>query len=137
MRIKIKLEVGAYAPTRKHVGDAYDLYALEDTVLQPHMTTKVRTGVHMAIPYGYFGDMRSRSSMYLAGLSCEGTIDPTYTGEIMALINNGNDTPDIVHRGERVAQIAFVKCAKTVRFKLVNELKKTTRGAGGFGSTGK
>lgn len=100
----------------------------------------VPTGLAMAIPEGWEGQVRPRSGLAvrhgITVLNAPGTIDADYRGEIgVPLINLGAETVTIAH-GERIAQIVFapVTAARLVQ---VAELATTTRGTGGFGSTGK
>jgi dUTP pyrophosphatase len=99
----------------------------------------VRTGIAVALPYGYELQVRPRSGLALKNgitvLNSPGTIDAGYRGEIgVILINHGNDAFNIVH-GMRIAQAVINKVA-LVEFEAVEELPRSARGADGFGSTG-
>ena len=99
----------------------------------------VGTGIKFAVPQTYDCQVRPRSGLankYDVELSnSPGTVDPDYRGEIGILLRNRGSKPFIVKRGDRVAQLIFTKVEMPV-FREVEELPETTRGAGGFGSTG-
>jgi dUTP pyrophosphatase len=100
----------------------------------------VATGLAMAIPHGFEGQVRPRSGLArkhgITVLNAPGTIDSDYTGEVMVLLVNLSREPFTITHGERIAQlvIAPVVQAEVVE---VEALDQTERGAGGFGSTGR
>lgn len=114
---------------------------LDDSiVLKPLERTLVKTGLFMALPEGFEAQVRPRSGLaYKHGitvLNSPGTIDADYRGEIgVILVNLSNDNFEIKD-GERIAQLVIAK-HEQAKFIAVDELNETTRGAGGFGSTGK
>lgn len=116
-----------------------DIAVAESATFFPHVVTPVYTGLAMAIPKGYHGEVHIRSSWGKRGIrpsNCTGIIDSDYRGElIMYLIN---DTNDIYYapEGERIAQLILVK-DPAFNIEEVTELDKTERGVGGFGSTDK
>ena len=118
-----------------------DLYAAVagEMVIGAGMWKLVPTGIAMAIPEGYEGQVRPRSGLALKHgigmLNAPGTIDADYRGEIGVILFNFSDKSFTIHRGDRVAQIVFARTekAKLVR---VDALSETARGAGGFGHTG-
>ncbi len=142
VRIK-KLNENAIIPT---YGSEYsagaDLYALLDSEAEiaPHETLFIHTGLSVEIPEGYCGLIFARSSMGakrgLAPANKVGVIDADYRGEIMVALHNHSEKSATVEPGERVAQLAIVPFLKA-EFCECEELSDTTRGAGGFGSTGK
>jgi dUTP pyrophosphatase len=99
----------------------------------------VPTGIAVAIPPGYEGQVRMRSSLAhdkgLALLNAPGTVDSDYRGEIRIIIANLGTEPVTIHRGDRIAQLVFSPVARA-RFEHVDELPPTPRNTGGFGSTG-
>lgn len=100
----------------------------------------VSTGISLAIPAGYEGQIRPRSGWALAEgvtvLNSPGTIDADYRGEVkVLLVNLGKDAVQIQH-GDRVAQLVIAPVARAA-LQLVEKFAETARGAGGFGSTGK
>jgi dUTP pyrophosphatase len=118
-----------------------DLYAAVDgeTVIGPGKWTLVPTGVAVAIPEGYEGQVRPRSGLALRHgigmLNGPGTIDADYRGEIGVILFNFSEKPFAVHRGDRIAQMVFTKVMKA-QFRKVDGLNDTARGSGGFGHTG-
>jgi dUTP pyrophosphatase len=107
--------------------------------LRPCDRIAVPTGLTMAIPRGYEGQVRPRSGLALkSGITClnsPGTIDADYRGEVkVILINHGaEDVP--IRRGDRIAQLLITPVEQAV-WEEVDSLDETARGAGGFGSTG-
>jgi dUTP pyrophosphatase len=118
-----------------------DLYAAVDreTVIEAGTWRLVPTGISIAIPEGYEGQVRPRSGLALRNgmglLNAPGTIDADYRGEVSIILFNFSDKPFIIQRGDRIAQLVFAKVEKA-RFVQVDALTDTTRGAGGFGHTG-
>ena len=118
-----------------------DLYAAldEDMVIGPGRWKLVPTGIAVAIPEGFEGQVRPRSGLALKHgigmLNSPGTIDADYRGEIGVILFNFSDTPFAVHRGDRIAQMVISK-QERARFEEVETLSSTARGAGGFGHTG-
>ena len=144
MQVKIKkLDEKAIIPT---YGTEYsagaDLYAISDTdvTILPHETTLVHTGLAVEIPEGYAGLIYARSGLAskrsLAPANKVGVIDADYRGEVMVALHNHSDKPQTISGGERIAQLVIAPFLKA-EFELADELSDTTRGAGGFGSTGK
>ena len=107
--------------------------------LQPMERRAIPTGLAVAIPPGFEGQVRPRSGLALkSGVTClnsPGTIDSDYRGEVQVILANLSTTPFSLRRGERIAQLVL---APVVRAALVEVevLPVTTRGSGGFGSTG-
>jgi dUTP pyrophosphatase len=111
----------------------------EDMVIGPGRWKLVPTGIAVAIPEGFEGQVRPRSGLALKHgigmLNSPGTIDADYRGEIGVILFNFSDTPFSVHRGDRIAQMVIAKLERA-RFEQVETLSTTARGAGGFGHTG-
>jgi len=120
----------------------WDLYSLEDTEVPFRKSMKLRTGIHVAIPEGYEGQVRARSSLGSKGLILPhsiGTIDSDYRGELFVLMTwIGEGESYLVNAGERIAQLVIAPVPK-IDFEEVDfqDLGETARGDGGFGSTGK
>jgi dUTP pyrophosphatase len=115
--------------------------ALEgELTIPPGGRTLVPTGIAVAIPPGYEGQVRMRSGLAvkhgLTLLNAPGTIDSDYRGEIRVILANLGSEPATLKRGERIAQLVFAPVARA-RFEKVEELPATERSDGGFGSTGK
>lgn len=112
----------------------------EPLTLAPRARAAIPTGLQLAIPSGYEGQVRPRSGLAMKhGLTianAPGTIDSDYRGEVKVLLINLGDVPVLIARGERIAQlvIAPVTVADLIT---VEKLDDTTRGTGGFGSTGR
>jgi dUTP pyrophosphatase len=141
LRIK-KLRPDAIIPAYKTTGAAgFDLHAAIDApvTLVPKQRGLITTGLSMAIPVGYEGQVRPRSGLALnLGVSIvntPGTVDSDYRGEVgIVLINLGQENV-VVNPGDRVAQMIIAPVTQ-VELEEVTELDETLRGAGGYGSTG-
>ena len=135
MKINIKkLDADAVLPTRGSSQAAgYDLYAKssEDTVIPPHKTVMVGTGLAMEIPEGYFGAIFARS-----GLASKQGLRPANCVGVMIALHNDTDEERVIAGKERIAQMVVMPYL-SVEFEEVEELNETERGEGGFGSTGR
>lgn len=100
----------------------------------------VPTGLFIALPEGTEAQIRPRSGLAykhgLTVLNSPGTIDADYRGEVKVLLVNLSNEPFVIKNGERIAQMVIAK-HEQITWNVVEELSKTQRGAGGFGSTGK
>ena len=138
--MKIALDPGAHMPSRAHDFDGgLDLYAKKSAWIRPDSSEFFDTGVHMEIPKGYVGLLRSRSGLMARfDATTDGTIDYGYTGSIGVKLFNHSHGDVYIKDGDRIAQIVIVPCIFPVLELVdVDELEKTERGAGGFGSTGR
>ena len=133
----------AQAPTHgSTLAAGWDLRTIEETVILKSISSKVKTGLKVAIPAGYEGQIRARSSLGAKGLilpNAPGTIDADYRGELMVLMTwIGDGDSFTIPKGERVAQLV-ISPIPNVSFIEVSEseLTDTERGDGGFGSTGR
>ena len=138
-----RLHEDAQAPTQGTLEAAgWDLRALEDTEVIRGESSRIRTGLAVAIPSGWEGQIRSRSSLGAKGMIMPngvGTIDSDYRGELMILatwIGEGDSIK--LAKGERVAQLLIAPVPLT-KFTEVDfeDLSQTERGEGGFGSSGR
>ena len=136
--MKIMLDEGAKMPTRSHPYDAgLDLYAKDGGVLRPHYHEVFDTGVHVSIPQGCYGEIRSRSGLMVNHhIVTDGTIDSGYTGSIKVKLFNIGNKDYKVQAGDKIAQLVIVPCV-LIPLELVDSLEDTDRGAAGFGSTGR
>ena len=142
LKVLISAKKGAVLPTYATEASAgMDLLAFidEPVTLKPFERALIPTGVHVGIPEGYEAEIRPRSGLaYKFGvtlLNTPGTIDSDYRGEIkVLLINLGND-PFTVQKADRIAQMVF-KSVIQASWEVVEKLPHTSRGEGGFGSTG-
>lgn len=137
------LKEGAVVPEYKTEGSAgMDLTAClsENLILPKGEVVFVTTGLAMAIPEGYEGQIRPRSGFStkhrIIMPNSPGTIDSDYRGEVLIPLLNLSGEDFVLEPGTRVAQIVFQSVAK-LTVKLVPKLEATVRGSGGFGSTGK
>jgi dUTP pyrophosphatase len=128
------------APAAQTAGSAgYDVCSADDLELKPGERGMARTGFSLSIPPGYECQVRPRSGLAVKhGVTlpnAPATIDSDYRGELkVPLINLGQETFRIT-RGMRIAQMVFARVEQAA-FRQVSELGATTRGEGGFGSTG-
>tara|TARA_Y100001934_G_C12347115_1_gene773403 strand:- start:1917 stop:2354 length:438 start_codon:yes stop_codon:yes gene_type:complete len=123
-----------------HKGDAgLDLYVLEDQTFKASETAKIKLGISCESidGKGYFLFPRSSISKTPLRLANSiGLIDGGYRGEIMAVCDNIKDYDFSVSKGDRLFQLVSADLS-TIEFEIVKELSDSTRGSGGFGSTGK
>jgi dUTP pyrophosphatase len=111
----------------------------ESIVLQPLERTIVKTGLFIELPIGYEAQVRPRSGLAakhgITVLNSPGTADADYRGEIGVILVNLSNQAFEIQNGERIAQLIIAKHERAEWFE-VEELSETSRGAGGFGSTG-
>jgi dUTP pyrophosphatase len=107
--------------------------------LMPLERQLIPTGLYIALPEGYEAQIRPRSGLALKHgitvLNSPGTIDADYRGEIKVILINLSNTPFVINDGERIAQMIIAR-HEVVEWEAVEELDETSRGEGGFGSTG-
>jgi len=112
----------------------------EDIVMKPLERALIPTGLSIQLPQGFEAQIRPRSGLAakhgVTVLNTPGTIDADYRGEIKVILINLSNEPFIIRAGERIAQMVIAKHEKVI-FEQVEVLEETSRGAGGFGSTGK
>lgn len=119
----------------------YDLYSICDELITigPHETIKMKTGISLEIPEGYFGAIFARSGIAtkrgLRPANCTGVVDSDYRGELIVALHNDTDQLQFVEPGERIAQLVIMPHLN-VCFEVADELNITQRGNQGFGSTG-
>ena len=135
--MKITLDEGAKMPTRAHPYDAgLDLYAMEDGYIRCNQSYTFDTGVHILIPEGCVGFVKSKSGLMCNhGIVTDGTVDAHYTGSIRVCLFNHGTSKYEVKKGDKIAQLVVVPCVLPP-LELVDSLEKTDRGSKGFGSTG-
>lgn len=111
----------------------------ESITLAPLARAIVKTGLFIELPIGYEAQVRPRSGLAakngITVLNSPGTIDADYRGEIGVILVNLSNETFVIENGERVAQLVIAKHERA-EWVVVNELSETSRGAGGFGSTG-
>ena len=137
----VKLREDAIVPTQAHAGDAgSDLYALDGVTLGPGERAKVPTGIAVAIPDGHAGLLLPRSGLaHKHGITLTNTpglIDSGYRGELQVLLLNTDRNASFeVAPGDRIAQLVLIAYAAP-QWTAVEDFDQTTRGSGGFGSSG-
>jgi dUTP pyrophosphatase len=112
----------------------------EPVILESLQRALIPTGLFIELPVGFEAQIRPRSGLAikhgLTLLNSPGTIDADYRGEIKVVLVNLSDQPFTINDGERIAQMVIAR-HETVQWKEVEKLSETSRGAGGFGNTGK
>jgi dUTP pyrophosphatase len=155
MKVKIKkLHEDAIIPKYAHLGDSgFDLHALEETYVKAGETKLIKTGLSFSVSEGYELQIRPRSGMSLKTplrvANAPGTVDSSFVGEVCVIMSNlgyhdredglfgiqlGNSFQ--IKKGDRIAQGVICPVIRA-EFEVVEELEETSRGSGGFGSTGK
>lgn len=134
------INFGGWVPKRAHRDDAgADCYALEGVRLEPHETVCIPLNIGVEVPKRMVGFILPRSSTASRGLVAHPVpIDPGYRGVIHAIITNQGDEVEFIQPGDRIAQLVVLRCW-TGKFKMIEprKSKKTKRGYGAFGSTGR
>ncbi len=137
-KLKVVLDEGAKMPTRAHSTDAdIDLYARESAIVEAKESCTFDTGVHIEIPEGYVGFLKSKSGLnFKNGLTSEGVIDAGYTGSIVVKLYNNSGYEYRVKAGDKISQLVLLPII-TPDLELVDTLEETERGTNGFGSSGR
>ena len=141
MILKIKkLTSNAIIPIYAHPGDAgMDLCSCEIVEIAPGTTALVKTGIAIELPAGTEGQVRPRSGLAaknaITVLNAPGTIDEGFRGEVRVILINHGTEVFRVEPGMRIAQLVIAPVLR-VAVEEIAELTDTTRGVGGFGSTG-
>ena len=139
MKIKVKLDEGAFIPESALTADAgYDIRTPIDFIItEKNGHATIDTGVHMQIPEGYVGLLKSKSGLnvrdYITG---EGVIDSGYTGSIQVRLYRHSGGFRVFKRGDKIIQILLVPIIKP-DLEIVDSLEDTERGDNGFGSSGR
>lgn len=135
--INVKLDHGAIMPTRAHKTDAgLDLYSMEANEIPEFGFAEFDTGVHIAIPAGYVGFVKSKSGLMMKhNITTDGTVDSGYTGSVRIKLFNHSGNVVCIEKGQKIAQLVLLPII-TPNLVLVDVLEDTERGEGGFGSTG-
>lgn len=137
----VQLDDGLPLPRQGHPGDAgVDLCTTVDAIVEPGSRVLLPTGIAIALPNGYAGFVHPRSGLAnvngVTVVNAPGTIDAGFRGEIrVGLVNLDPSTAVTLRRGDRIAQLV-VQRVERVLFHEVERLPGSSRGAGGFGSTG-
>lgn len=136
----VKTHEDAILPHYVHAGDSgMDLYSIEDGMIPPGETALVRTGLKIAVPEHYEAQIRPKSGLalkYAVTLTnTPGTIDSGYRGEVCVILINHGRVPYHVQKHAKIAQLVICPVVRATLVE-VESLDETTRGDGGFGSTG-
>ena len=136
--MNIILDNGAFKPEFAHKTDAgEDLRSPIEAVVPAHGSVVIDTGVHVEIPEGYVGMLKSKSGLNVKhDLIGTGTIDSGYSGSIRVKLYNLGDTDYQVFRGDKIIQLVIMPCVYC-EFTEVEQFADSERGTGGFGSTGR
>ena len=142
MQIEVFLENGAKMPTKAHSTDAgFDLYMPKDakqTILMGYDSLTIDTGVHIDIPSGYVGMIKSKSGLNVKrGIRCEGVVDAGYTGSIVAKLYNDSRQDYRFAPGEKITQLVILPIPEVELVQVDGLQTDSDRGANGFGSSGK
>ena len=138
MNINVKLDEGAFMPMRAHETDAgADILSPKGFVLSARSSAIVHTGVHVELPAGHAGILKSKSGLNVkCNIVGEGVIDEGYDGEIVVKLYNLGHTPHVFHRKDKLIQLLIVPVLYC-GFEQVDAIDGGERGADGFGSTGR
>ena len=138
----MRLKPTAISPERKTTGSVgYDISAcLEGEItISPGETRMIGSGIVIALEQGYAAFLYARSGLGIKqGIipaNCVGVIDSDYRGEVIVGLKNTSEVPFKVNDGDRIAQMVIAKC-EIPEIQVCESLDETTRGDGGFGSTG-
>lgn len=137
--MKVMLDEWARMPERAHETDAgLDIFSRETKIVPARGSETFDTGVHIEIPRGYVGFLKSKSGLNVKhGITSEGVIDCGYTGSIVVKLYNNSDKDYTVNECDKISQLVIMPIAHGFDLELVTEFEETDRGNGGFGSTGR
>ena len=136
--MKVKIDKDAFPIERAHEADAgYDIRTPIPLYVPAKGSALVDTGVHVSIPEGYVGILKSKSGLNVRhDIIGTGTIDSGYTGSVRVKLYNLGEHDHLFDRGDKIIQIVFYPIY-TPDIEYVDSLEETERGDNGFGSTGK
>lgn len=137
MKVKLLTDT-AIAPTRgSEKAAGYDLYADQDSFIEPNERVLVKTGIAVATPANHYGRVAGRSGLaYHKGIDIlGGVIDEDYRGELGVIMYNTSSSIFMIKKGDKIAQLILEKLS-TPAIEVVEDLDSTARGADGYGSTG-
>ena len=139
LEIKIKkINSDAILPKYAHRGDAgMDLFSAEELILKPKHRIAVKTGISIELPKDYVGLVWDKSGVVLkSGIkTIAGVMDSGYRGEYKIVLVNLSSNNFEIKKGQKIAQLLIQKI-ETPKIEIAEELSKTKRGEGGFGSSG-
>ena len=140
MKIEIYRETDNPLPEYQNKGDAgLDIRSNEDVSIRAFNWTTIGTGLYIIIPFGYEGQMRSRSGLAAKHgvhvLNSPGTIDSGYRDELKIILMNHNHLPYEIKKGDRIAQLV-IKPMTQAQLEEISEMDRDNDRGGGLGSTG-
>lgn len=138
MIMKVKLDEGAFEPSRAHATDAgLDIRAAKYGYVEADSSKVFETGVHVELPQGYAGLLVSKSGLNVNHcITSTGLIDEGFTGEIKVRLYNHSNKDYIVEPGDKITQLAVIP-VEYVDIEIVDEITASERGDSGYGSTGR
>lgn len=138
MNIRTKIRDDAFLPERAHDTDAgADIRTPEGFWLRAHDSEIVATGVHVELPAGTVGMLKSKSGLNTRhGIVSEGVIDEGFSGEIIVKLYNLSDHDYLFQRGDKITQLVVMP-VHYVTYEQVDEIQGGERGTDGYGSTGR
>lgn len=142
--MRIKLDRGAFMPTRGHPDDGgLDLRTPHDVIVKAGKSATIDTGTHVEIPFGYVGVLKSKSGLNVKfNITSDGLIDAGYTGSITAKLYNLGKEDVYLEKGDKITQLVIVPVYIPDDLETVDTVEElygcsTERGDNGFGSTGR
>lgn len=138
LAFNVQLDEGAFMPERAYPDDAgADIRTPRDFVITGRGFADIDSGVHIEIPKGYVGFLKSKSGLYINhGIISDGTIDAGYSDSVRVRLANLSAFPKTFHRGDKITQLVIQK-VECVNFAEVDEIESGERGNNGIGSTGR
>lgn len=139
MILNVKLDAGAFVPERAHRLDAgWDLRTRESVTVSARKWAEIDTGVHVSIPEGYVGFLKSKSGLNVKhDIQSEGVIDSGYDGSVVVKLYNHGDDDYKFEQGDKITQLVILPIADIDGINIVQDISGHERGADGFGSTGR
>lgn len=139
MDINVALDNGAYMPEKAHLEDGgFDLRTPEPFWVMAHSCRTVDTGVHIQIPVGYVGFLKSKSGLNVkSNIVGEGVIDSGYTGSIKVKLYNNGDSDYMFGEGDKIIQLVILPIPYVKLHQVESITPTNSRGDNGFGSTGR
>lgn len=136
--LPVQLDPGAFMPERAHELDAgLDIRSPVERVIAPYNSETVHTGVHVQLPPGTVGMLKSKSGLNIKhGITSEGVIDEGYTGEIVVKVYNHGYDAFRIKRGDKISQLVVLPVLRPTPVQ-VDKIEGGERGDNGFGSTGR
>lgn len=138
MKINVVLDDGTYMPEKAYEADAgFDLRTPSKVIIPAKSSRIIPTGVHVEIPFGYVGFLKSKSGLNVKdGILSEGVIDSGFTGSIVAKLYNHSNNEKVFEKGDKITQLVILPIPD-VDMVQAESLEDTERGDNGFGSSGR